>query len=724
MSNQFSTTIGEPALRFETGKLAGQAGGAVTVRWGDTTLLVTATMSREPREGMDFFPLTVDFEQRLYAAGRIPGNWFRREGRPPESAILIGRLIDRAVRPLFPKDLRNEVQVIVTTLSQDEEHEPDVLSIVGASVALMISDVPFARPVGAVRVGCIDGELVFNPSVSEMERSKLDLRLAGTADAILMVEGDGLEVSEDMVVRAMEAGHQAIQPLIALQEEMRERVGKPKRDYIPSTIPDGLRRLVGERVAGPLAEIVAATRMKAERMEALEALSSKLAEELGKEWAPEQVEQVFQELLRQTVRKRILTEGIRPDGRGLSEIRALSAEVGLLPRAHGSGLFSRGETQVLSVATLGTPRDEQLLDDLSPEESKRYIHHYNFPPYSTGETRFLRGPGRREIGHGALVERALLPTIPAEEDFPYTIRVVSDVLSSNGSTSQASICGSSLALMDAGVPIKAPVAGIAMGLVLQDGHYCILTDIQGLEDHLGDMDLKVAGTRKGITAIQMDIKIPGITSQLLKEALAQAREARLKVLDVMEQAIPSPRSEMSPYAPRITVLQIDPAKIGLVIGPGGKTIRSIQEQTEATIDIEDDGTVYIASTDGPSAQRAQEMVEALVEEAQVGKIYRGRVVRTTDFGAFVEILPNRDGMIHISQLDSEHVRKVEDVVRVGDEIMAMVIGIDREGKIRLSRQAVLEGWSVEEAQRRDRPLSPGGRGDRPRSPRFRRQSLA
>ena len=720
MSDQFSTTMGEQAIRFETGKLAGQAGGAVTVRWGDTTLLVTATMSREAREAADFFPLTVDFEERLYAAGRIPGNWFRREGRPPESAILIARLADRAIRPLFPEDLRNEVQVIITPLSKDEEHQTDVLSIIGASAALMISDIPFAGPVGAARVGYISGEFVFNPTISQMERSELDLRLAGTSEAILMVEGDGREVSEELVIRAIEAGHQVIQPLIALQEEMREAVGKPQRDYILFTIPDELRERVRERVAGPLAEMVATTTMKTERVEALEVLQNKLLTELGEEWDPLQVQQVFDEVFREVVRERILEEGIRPDGRGPADLRPLSAEVGLLPRTHGSGLFSRGETQVLSVATLGTPRDEQLLDDLSPEESKRYIHHYNFPPYSTGETWLLRGPRRREIGHGALVERALLPMIPPEEEFPYTIRVVSDVLSSNGSTSQASICGSSLALMDAGVPIKAPVAGIAMGLVTGDGRYCILTDIQGLEDHLGDMDFKAAGTRRGITAIQMDIKVRGITSQLLEEALTQAREARLKVLKVMEEAIPAPRPEMSPYAPRITTLQIDPEKIGLVIGPGGKTIRSIQEETGATIDIEDDGTVYIASASGPSAQKAQEMVEALVEEAQVGKIYRGRVVRTTDYGAFVQILPNQDGMVHISQLDSGHVQRVEDVVHVGDEIMVMVIDIDREGKIRLSRRAVLEGWSVQEAQRRDQILSRGGRGETRRTPRFRR----
>jgi len=716
MSYQFSTTVGEQTIQIETGKLAGQAGGAVTVRWGDTMLLVTATMSREAREGGDFFPLTVDFEERLYAAGRIPGNWFRREGRPPESAILIARLTDRSIRPLFPKDLRNDVQVIITPLSKDDEHRTDILSLIGASAALMISDIPFNGPVGAVLVGCIDGELVFNPTTSQMEQSTLALRLAGTSEAIIMVEGDGREVPESLVVQAMEAGQEAIQPLIALQEEIREKVGKPKRAYEPFVIPDELQELVRERMGGPLAEAVATTTMKTERVEILESLQAELLSELGEGWSPSQVKLVFEELLREIVRRRILEERVRPDGRGPTDIRPLSAEVGLLPRTHGSALFSRGETQVLSVVTLGTPREEQLLDDLTPEEAKRYIHHYNFPPYSTGETRMLRGPRRREIGHGALAERALLPMIPPEEEFPYTIRVVSDVLSSNGSTSQASVCGSSLALMDAGVPIKAAVAGIAMGLVMEDGRYHILTDIQGMEDHLGDMDFKVAGTRRGITAIQMDIKIPGITPRLLDEALAQAREARLKILDVMEEAIPAPRTGMSPYAPRITTLQIDPEKIGLVIGPGGKTIRSIQEETGATIEVEDDGTVYIASADGLGAQKAQERIEALVEEAKVGKIYRGRVVRITDFGAFVEILPQQDGLVHISQLDSSHVQRVEDVVQVGDEIMVMVTGIDQEGKIRLSRQAVLEGWSVQEAQRHDRGAS--GR----KSPRGRRRS--
>jgi polyribonucleotide nucleotidyltransferase len=717
--------MGEQALQLETGKLARQAGGAVTVRWGDTVLLVTATMSREARESADFVPLIVDFEERLQAAGRIPGGFFRREGRPPQSAILIDRLTDRAIRPLFPKDLRHDVQVIITPLSIDEEHQIDTLSIIGASTALMISDVPFAGPVGMMRVGYIDGELVLNPTISQMERSELDLRLASTSGAIVMVEGDGEEVSEALVVQAIEVGQQAIKSLIRLQEEIREAVGKPKRDHAPATVPQELRDLVRERMAGPLAEVVANTTMKAERVEALDALRDELITDLDEEWEPQLIKQLFEELLREIVRQRILEEAIRPDRRGPADIRPLSAQVGLFPRTHGSGVFSRGETQVLSVATMGTPRDEQIVDDLSPQERKRYMHHYNFPPYSTGEVRFLRGPRRREIGHGALAERALLPVIPGVEEFPYTIRVVSDVLSSNGSTSQASICGSTLALMDAGVPIKAPVAGMAMGLVVQDDRYRILTDIQGMEDHLGDMDFKVAGTRKGITAIQMDIKIQGITSQLLKEALAQAREARLKVLDVMEETIPAPRSEMSPYAPRITTLQIDPEKIGLVIGPGGKTIRSIQEQTGANIDIEDDGTVFIASADGPSAQKAQEMVEALVEDAEVGKIYRGRVVRTTDYGAFVEILPKKDGMVHISQLDSVHVRRVEDVVQVGDEIMVMVVDVGRDGRIRLSRQAVLEGWSVEEARSRDRVPSRGGRGvgrrgeDR-RTSRFRR----
>lgn len=712
MVHQFTAAIGDHPITIETGKLAGQAGGAVTLRCGDTLLLATATMSAEPREGADFFPLTVDYEERLYAAGRIPGSFFRREGRPNEAAILICRLADRPIRPLFPKDLRNEVQVIITALSHDQEHQIDILAIIGASAALTISNIPFLGPVGAVRVGYIDGQLVFNPTISQMERSSLDLRVAGTADAVMMVEAGANEVSEELIVEAIKAGHEAMQPIIALQEEMRRQVGKPKAEYKSFTVSEELRQIVAERLDGRLKQILAETRGKEERNQALNALQDELLAELGDQYQESQIKEVFNDLLRAEVRRQILEEGIRPDGRRPEEIRPISCEVGISPRAHGSGLFNRGETQVLTIATLGMPSEEQPLDGLYPEESKRFMHHYNFPPYSTGETGLLRGPGRREIGHGALAERALLPMIPPEEEFPYTIRLVSEVLSSNGSTSMASVCGSTLALMDTGVPIKAPVAGIAMGLVKDGDRYRILTDILGMEDHFGDMDFKVAGTRKGITALQMDIKIKGVSYEIMAEALARAKEARLFVLDKMLEVLPAARPELSPYAPRITILKVDPEMIGTIIGPGGKTIRRIQEETGAKIDIEDDGSVYIASTDGSGAQRAKEMIQALVEKPEIGKIYTGKVVRIEDYGAFVEILPGQDGMVHISQLADHRVPSVKDVVRVGDEIMVMVIDIDKEGKIKLSRQAVLEGWTAEEAREHDRrPSARGGRRD-------------
>ena len=701
-TKQFHTTIGKREIVIETGKLAGLAGGAVTVRCGDTLLLATATMSQNTREGIDFFPLTVDFEERLYAAGRIPGSWFRREGRPHEKAILIDRLTDRSLRPLFPKDMRNDVQIIVTALSADQIHNPDMLSILGASAALTISDAPFAGPVGAVRVGYIDDEFVFNPTIPQMEESVLDLRLAGTADALLMVEAGAKEVSEELMMEAIRRGHGAMQPMIALQNEMRAAAGKPKREYQSFSAPEELDEIVANRVSDKLRHVLATTIIKQERAEAVDGIREELLDELGEEYFPRDIRKVFYNLMRDMVRTAILDEGQRPDGRDTTTIRPLSSEVGLSPRAHGSGLFARGETQVLTIATLGTPRDAQPLDDLYPDDIKRYMHHYNFPPYSTGETHFLRGASRREIGHGALAERALLPVLPSEEEFPYTLRLVSEVLSSNGSSSMASVCGSTLALMDAGVPIQRPVAGIAMGLVMEDDRYKILTDIQGLEDFLGDMDFKVAGTREGITTLQMDIKVKGISFDIMAQALAQAREGRYHILDSMAQAIAEPRPDLSPYAPRITIIKIDPEKIGAIIGPGGKVIRGIQEETGVKIDIEDDGSVYIASTDGPGAERAREMIEALVEEPEIGHIYTGRVVRTTNFGAFVEFLPGQDGLVHISQLADYRVPSVEDVVQMGDEIMVMVIDIDREGKVRLSRQAVLEGWTSQEARDRDR----------------------
>jgi polyribonucleotide nucleotidyltransferase len=703
-SYSFTATLGEQTLTFETGKLAPQAGGAVTIQSGDTKLLVTATMSRDIREGISFFPLTVDFEERLYAAGRIPGSFFRREGRPPESATLIARLTDRPLRPLFPKKMRNDVQVIITPLSQDEEHQSDILSIIGASAALTISDVPFDGPIGATRVGYIDGELVINPTLFQMEESTLDLKLAGSSDALLMVEASAEEVSESVMVEALGSGYEAIQDAINTQLEMREAVGKPKRSYtlhgvVPDELVETMRREASERIANAFYE----ARDKEERDNQVRALQDEMVARFSERWDDNVIKEALDEIAREIIRGRTIYDNWRPDGRESDEIRSLSAEVGLLPRAHGSGLFTRGETQVLSVATLGTPREEQIIDDLSPREKKRYMHHYNFPPFSTGETWPLRGPKRREIGHGVLGEHALRPVLPDEDEFAYTIRVVSDVLSSNGSTSQASICGSTLSLMDAGVPIKAPVAGIAMGMMKDSDRYQILTDIQGLEDHIGDMDFKVAGTREGVTALQMDIKLGGISYELLEEALDQARDARLQILDVMTEAIPEPREDFSPYAPRMTIMHVSPDKLGAVIGSGGETVRSIEEQCDVSVDIEDDGTIYVAATSGPCAEKAQAMIEALTEEPEVGQIYTGRVARTTNFGAFVEILPNTDGMVHISQLSNEYVDSVEDVVHVGDEIMVMVTNIDREGKIRLSRQAVLEGWTPQEARAADRP---------------------
>ncbi len=718
--HQFESVIGDHEIIIETGRLAGQAGGAVTIRSGESVLLVTAT-GASPRPGIDFFPLTVDFEARLYAAGKIPGGFFRREGRPSEAATLICRLVDRPVRPLFPKDFRNEIQIVITPLSADQETHLDILALIGASTALSISDIPFGGPIGAVRVGYIDGKLVFNPTISEMENSALNLRLAGTEDAIVMVEADAHQVPESLMIEALQKGHEAIQDVIRMQLEMQSKVAKAKVDYEPFVIDEETYTLVQEKVGNRLANALVKARSldKSGHRDTMATLFDELVTELGLDeegaelpYTKKEVRDIYDDLIKKEVRRTILREGIRPDGRDTSTVRPLNCEVGLLPRVHGSGLFSRGETQVLTSATLGTSRDEQIIDDLSPEESKRYMHHYNFPPYSTGEVRPMRGPKRREIGHGALAEHALLPVLPSEEDFPYTMRLVSDVMSSNGSTSMASVCGSTLSLMDAGVPIKAPVAGIAMGLVTEEGHYAILTDIQGMEDHLGDMDFKVAGTRKGITALQMDIKISGLGYDILEKALAQARDARLLILDKIEETIPEPRAELSPYAPRITIMKIDPEKIGAVIGPGGKTIRSIVDETGVKIDIEDDGTVLLASTDGPASERAQEMIRRLVEEPEVGKIYLGKVTRVESYGAFVEILPKQEGLIHISQLADYRVRAVEDIVSLGDEVMVMVVDIDPEGKIKLSRQAVLENWTLEEARDSDPKIGSRSRGRR------------
>ena len=717
----YTTMVGDKPITMETGKLAGQAGGAVTLRTGDTMVFATATMGWEPRQGIDFFPLTVDYEERMYAGGRIPGSFFRREGRPSEEAILIARLTDRPIRPLFPKDMRNEVQVILYSFSADTENPIDILAVNAASAALMISDISWGGPVGAVRVGRIDGEFVINPTFSEKNKSDLDLRLAGTRDAILMVECAAQFVLEDVLVAAIEHGHQALQTIIDLQEQMASEIGKTKRDYPRFTLDEGLKASVFERVMPGLEEIFSQPYDITSTYGAINDLRASVISELSTEDESlvGSIKQAFEQAEKDLVRGHILERGIRPDGRGLTDIRQLSGEVEVSPRAHGSGLFTRGETQVLTLATLGTPREAQELDTLSPAESKRYMHHYNFPPFSVGETRFLRGASRRDIGHGALAERALLPVIPAEEEFPYTMRLVSEVLSSNGSTSMASVCASTLALMDTGVPIKAPVAGIAMGLIKGEGEeYAILTDILGMEDHLGDMDFKVAGTREGVTALQMDIKIKGISTKIMAQALEQARQTRLTILDTMLSVIPEPRSELKPHTPRITVVRIPVEKIGAVIGPGGKMIRSIQEDTNTRIDINEDGSIFIAATDVESEELARDRILALTESPEIGRIYTGRVVRVTDFGAFVEILPNTDGLVHISQLDSERVNRVEDVVRMGDEITVMVTDIDPTGKIRLSRQAVLEGWTAEEARQKDRGGSRKGSGGGQRKDRY------
>jgi polyribonucleotide nucleotidyltransferase len=720
----FTSNIGAMEVSVSTGKLAQQAGGAVTINFGDCMLLATATMSRSVREGLDFFPLSVDFEEKLYAAGRIPGSFFRREGRASTASILIARLTDRPLRPLFPKGMRNEVQVIITTLSYDEEHHMDVMAVNAASAALIISDIPWAGPVGAVRVAYINDELVANPTIAQMEESTLDLRVAGTKDAILMVEAGANEVPESLLVEALAFGHEQIQPFIQMQEEMREALGKEKAE-VEIRLPDeSVAELVEAKVGNRVAEIVAETPDRHERREKLRDLREEVTEALLAEASDEEDEAIdlkevgnaLDNLLKKAVRARILDKGIRPDNRDTKTIRQLESSVGVSPRAHGSGLFSRGETQVMSLVALGTPREALKLDGLEPEESRRYLHHYNFPPFSTGETWFLRGPKRREIGHGELAGNALRPVLPTEEEFPYTIRVVSEVLSSNGSTSQASVCASTLALMDCGVPIRRPVAGIAMGLISdfdgEDQKYAILTDIQGMEDHLGDMDFKVAGTAEGVTALQMDIKIGGLSKELMAEALEQARVARLEILDNMLSAIEAPREELSKWAPRMVAVQINPDKIGAVIGKGGATIRSLEEVYEVSIDIQEDGTVFVAGVDGIKTDGAIKQIELLTKDIEEGETYLGKVVRVTDFGAFVELVPGTDGMVHISQLASERVSSVESVVQLGDEVMVMVTAVSPDGKIRLSRQAVLEGWTLDEAKAADSGGGSRGGGSR------------
>lgn len=690
--HSYSIELGGRTLTMEIGKIAKQANGAVLVRYGDTAVVVAATGTKTPREGVDFFPLTVDFEEKMYAVGKIPGGFIKREGRPAETAILTSRLIDRPIRPMFPEGYHNDVQIVATAVSVDPDNAPDIPAMIGASCALSISDIPFEGPIAGVRVGMIDGQYIINPTIEQAKVSRLNLAVAGTKDAILMVEAGAKEISEDEMLDAIWFGHEEIKKLVEWQEKIMAEVGKPKME-VPVYEPPA--ELAAEIEAYGAEQLKAALMdaNKLEREENVARIKAEIADAFMEKY-PENAKDVAyitQKLVKKIVRRTISVDKIRPDGRALDEVRPVTCEVGLLARPHGSALFTRGQTQILNVLALAPLSEAQTLDGLGVELTKRYIHHYNFPPYSVGETKPLRSPGRREIGHGALAERALLPVIPSEEEFPYAIRLVSETLESNGSSSMGSVCASTLSLMDAGVPIKAPVAGVAMGLVKDGDYFTILTDIQGLEDALGDMDFKVAGTKNGITAIQMDIKIDGINKEIFKQALAQAKRGREHIMGIMLDCIAEPRKELSKYAPKITTIHVDPEKISKIIGPGGKTIKKIVEETGAKIDIEEDGRVYIAAVNSEEAAKAIDMINGITAEAEVGKVYTGKVTRLMAFGAFVEILPGKEGLVHISQLSTERVNKVEDVVSVGDEIVVKVTEIDQKGRINLSRKAVLAG---------------------------------
>lgn len=690
--HSYSIELGGRTLTMEIGKIAKQANGAVLVRYGDTAVVVAATGTKTPREGVDFFPLTVDFEEKMYAVGKIPGGFIKREGRPAETAILTSRLIDRPIRPMFPEGYHNDVQIVATPVSVDPDNAPDIPAMIGASCALSISDIPFEGPIAGVRVGMIDGQYIINPTIEQAKVSRLNLAVAGTKDAILMVEAGAKEISEDEMLDAIWFGHEEIKKLVEWQEKIMAEVGKPKME-VPVYEPPA--ELAAEIEAYGAEQLKAALMdaNKLEREENVARIKAEIADAFMEKYPDnaKDVAYITQKLVKKIVRRTISVDKIRPDGRALDEVRPVTCEVGLLARPHGSALFTRGQTQILNVLALAPLSEAQTLDGLGVELTKRYIHHYNFPPYSVGETKPLRSPGRREIGHGALAERALLPVIPSEEEFPYAIRLVSETLESNGSSSMGSVCASTLSLMDAGVPIKAPVAGVAMGLVKDGDYFTILTDIQGLEDALGDMDFKVAGTKNGITAIQMDIKIDGINKEIFKQALAQAKRGREHIMGIMLDCIAEPRKELSKYAPKITTIHVDPEKISKIIGPGGKTIKKIVEETGAKIDIEEDGRVYIAAVNSEEAAKAIDMINGITAEVEVGKVYTGKVTRLMAFGAFVEILPGKEGLVHISQLSTERVNKVEDVVSVGDEIVVKVTEIDQKGRINLSRKAVLAG---------------------------------
>ncbi len=702
-TQRFTTQFAGRELTIETGKLAFMADGAVTVRYGDTVVMATATTSSEPREGIDFFPLMVDYEERMYAAGKISGSRFvKREGRPSEQAILTSRLIDRPIRPLFPKGYRNDVQVVVVVLSADLEHTPDIISIIAASSALMLSGAPFDGPVGACRIGMVDGKLVAYPTAEQLAESKLNLTVAGTKDAIMMVEAEANEVTEDVIIEALDLAKEAWQPVIKLQEEMAAAVGVKAQQFDLHMPEDEIVEKVAKLLEGKLGDGVRHKDAKV-RNESLGELRQHVIDELAfldenptdeansGRYSRAEVKAAFGKVIDMEIRRAILQDGARPDGRATTEIRPISGDTGLLPRTHGSALFTRGSTQALSVVTLGPASDAQLIDTMEEDTKKRYMHHYNFPPYSTGEAKPMRSAGRREIGHGYLAEKALAAVIPAAEDFPYTIRVVSEILSSNGSTSMASVCGSTLSLMDAGVPIRKPVAGIAMGLVLdhdKPGTYVVLSDIQGTEDFAGDMDFKVAGTSEGITALQMDIKVKGITVEIMKNALAQAHEGREHIMGKLLEILDAPRPELSPYAPRITKLNINPEKIREVIGKGGEMINRIIDETGVEIDIDDTGLVMIASSDEAAARAAKEWIETLVAEPEVGKIYKGKVVRVMDFGAFMEIMPGKDGLLHISQISDERVEDINTVLKEGDEFEVKLVEIDSQGRLNLSKKAI------------------------------------
>jgi polyribonucleotide nucleotidyltransferase len=687
----FSTELGGRPLTIETGKIAKQANGSVLIRYGETAVVVAVTGTDTPREGVDFFPLTVDFEEKMYAVGKIPGGFLRREGRPPETAILTSRLIDRPIRPMFPDGYHNDVQIVATAVSVDPDNAPDIPAMIGASCALSISDIPFEGPIAGVRVGRVDGKFIINPTLEQAAVSEMNVAVAGTKEAILMVEAGAKEVSEQVMLDAILFGHEEIKKLVAFQEQIQAEVGKPKMEFTPYVPPEALSKEIME-YGEPKIHDALMDPDKLHRDKMVSETKEAILEHFVELYPESEIDiaHIVQKLVKKVFRHIITHDKIRPDGRALDEVRPISCEVGLLARPHGCSLFTRGQTQVLNCLALAPLREAQTLDGLGTELTKRYIHHYNFPPYSVGETKPLRSPGRREIGHGALAERALLPVIPSKEEFPYTIRLVSEVLESNGSSSMASTCASTLSLMDAGVPIKAPVSGVAMGLVKEGDDITILTDIQGLEDANGDMDFKVAGTEKGITAIQMDIKIDGINRQIFEQALEQARKGRAYILGKMLECIPAPRPSLKEHAPKITTLKINPDKIKDVIGPGGKVIKKITEESGAKIDIEEDGTVYVAAADQASANKAIEAINAITAEPEIGKIYTGKVTRLMNFGAFVEFMPGREGLVHISQLAKERVEKVEDVVNVGDEIVVKLVEIDAKGRMNLSRKAALQ----------------------------------